>query len=60
MAHPYIDDIRKSHGDKLDGLVGARGEHASERAVRIVGKNTKELAAENTSGKAQRDNAAES
>ncbi len=55
MTHPYIDDVRKSHGDKLDGLVGARGEHASERAERIAGLNPKEHVAENTTGKQQKD-----
>lgn len=37
MAHPNADDIRRSHGDKLDDMTGARGEHPMERAARIAG-----------------------
>ena len=37
MAHPHSDDIRRSHGDKLDDMTGARGEHPMDRASRIAG-----------------------
>lgn len=37
MAHPHADNIRRSHGDKLDDMTGARGEHPMERAARIAG-----------------------
>jgi hypothetical protein len=37
MAHEHRDDVRRSHGDKLDALTGARGEHPMDRASRIAG-----------------------
>ena len=37
MPNPHLDDARKFHGDKLDTMVGHRGEHPSDRAARIAG-----------------------
>lgn len=37
MAHLHDKEARRSFGDKLDNMVGARGEHPSDRASRIVG-----------------------
>lgn len=36
MAHPLLDEIRKSHGDKLDAMTGKRGEYPNDRAERIA------------------------
>lgn len=37
MPHDHLGDVRRSHGDKLDAMVGARGEHPVDRAARIAG-----------------------
>jgi hypothetical protein len=37
MPNPHEDDIRRSNGDKLDAMTGARGEHPIDRASRIAG-----------------------
>jgi len=37
MPHEHRDDVRRSHGDKLDAMTGARGEHPMDRASRIAG-----------------------
>ena len=37
MPHLHLDDAKKAHGDKLDAMVGHRGEHPSDRAARIAG-----------------------
>ena len=37
MAHEHDKDTRRSFGDKLDSMVGHRGEHPLERAARIGG-----------------------
>ena len=37
MPHEHDSDIRRSRGDKLDAMVGHRGEHPDDRASRIAG-----------------------
>jgi hypothetical protein len=37
MPHEHDKDARRSFGDKLDSMTGARGEHPSDRASRIAG-----------------------
>jgi hypothetical protein len=37
MAHHHRDDARRSFGDKLNNIVGDRGEHPEDRASRIAG-----------------------
>ena len=37
MAHPHMDDIRRSHSDKLKAMVAKAAEHPADRARRIVG-----------------------
>lgn len=37
MPHPNEKDMRRSFGDKLDSMVGERGEHPVDRASRIAG-----------------------
>ncbi len=37
MAHLHDKDARRSFGDKLDSMTGARGEHPQDRASRIAG-----------------------
>jgi hypothetical protein len=37
MAHPNHADAKKYQGDKLDKMVGHRGEYAPDRAARICG-----------------------
>ena len=37
MAHEHEKDVRRLFGDKLDNMVGARGEHPMDRASRIAG-----------------------
>lgn len=37
MAHLFDGDARKSHGDKLDRMIGQRGEYPPDRASRITG-----------------------
>lgn len=37
MPHLHDTDVRRSFGDKLDNMVGHRGEHPIDRAARIAG-----------------------
>jgi hypothetical protein len=37
MPHLHLDEAKKALGDKLDVMVGHRGEHPSDRAARICG-----------------------
>jgi hypothetical protein len=37
MAHPHEDDARKFRGNKLNEMVGKRGEYPPDRASRIAG-----------------------
>lgn len=37
MPHEHDKDVRRSFGDKLDSMVGAKGEHPVDRAARIAG-----------------------
>jgi hypothetical protein len=36
MSNPFKDESRKDHGDKLERMVGKRGEYPPDRAVRIA------------------------
>jgi hypothetical protein len=37
MPHLHLDDVKKFNGDKLDRMVGHRGEHATDKAARLAG-----------------------
>ncbi len=37
MANPFNSEARKGHGDKLEKMVGHRGEYPPDRAARIAG-----------------------
>jgi hypothetical protein len=36
MANPHQSEARKAHGDKLNKLIGKRGEYPPDRAARIA------------------------
>ena len=36
MANPFNSEARKGHGDKLEKMVGKRGEYPPDRAARIA------------------------
>lgn len=39
MSNPHHGDAKRTRGDKLDHMVGKRGEYPPDRAARIVGAN---------------------